>query len=168
MIKRPPINNQIKALEIRLIDEEGNQIGVLPTSEGLKLAQDKGLDLIQVTEKIDPPVCRIMDFGKYLYREQRKEKKAGKQRDELKSIRLSFKISPHDMEIRAQAAEKFIKKGHRVKIELVLRGREKALADFAKEKLNEFIKILQGRIPIKTERELKKEARGFTMIVGKA
>lgn len=167
MIKRPPINNQIKASEIRIIDEEGNQMGVLPTSEGLRLAQEKGLDLIQVTEKIDPPVCKIMDFGKYLYREQRKERKALKQRDELKSIRLSFKISPHDMEIRAQAAEKFIKKGHKVKIELVLRGREKALADFAKEKLSEFIKILQEKLPIKTERELKREARGFTLIIAK-
>lgn len=93
---------------MRLIDEAGKQLGVLSLDEALKMAQEKNLDLIQVTEKVEPPVCKIMDYGKFLYIEEKKEKEISKQKGgEIKGLRLSFNISAHDMEVRAKAAEKF-------------------------------------------------------------
>ncbi len=131
------------------------------------MARDSGLDLIQVTEKVDPPVCRLMDYGKFLYREKKKEKPIKSGQGEIKGIRLGFGISDHDMEIRAKQATKFLSEGYKVKVELILRGREKALGDFAKNKFEKFNSILMGIIPISVERELKREARGLTMIVAK-
>lgn len=136
--------------------------------EALRISQERNLDLIQVTEKAEPPVCRIMDYGKYQYSLQKKERKTRvKKSGEIKEIRLGFNISLHDMEVRANSAEKFFNKGHKVKIAMVLRGREKALSNFAKEKMNKFLEVLREKAPIKIERELKKEARGFTIIIAK-
>jgi len=169
LIKRIFINNQIRAREVRVIDEIGKQLGIFPLEDALRLAQERNLDLIQVTERVEPPVCKIEDYGKYLYREEKKEKEAKKQKGgRIKGLRLTFNISLHDLEIKAHQAEKFLNRGDIVRIELHLRGREKALGDFAKEKINKFLEILQSLIPIKTERELKKEPRGFTMIISKA
>ena len=164
-MQKPLINNQIGAKEVRLIDENGKQIGILPLERALQVAKDKGLDLVQVTEKIEPPVCRLTDYGKYLYWIQKKGKQ--KSKTELKVIRLGFNISLHDLETRVNQAEKFLKHGDKVKIEMILRGREKSLEGFAKEKFNKFLELLEKKIPIKTERVLKKELRGFTMIISK-
>ena len=143
-------------------------MGVVEIQEALRTARERNLDLVQVTEKVEPPVCKIVDYGKYLYQEQRKEKTTAKTHSDLKGIRLGFKISPHDLEIKAKLAEKFLKKGHKVRVELVLKGREKALADIARGKISQFLEFLNNVIPIKVERELKREARGFTVIVFKA
>ena len=166
MFKRPFVDNQIRAAQVRAIDEQGKNLGILNLEIALKIARERNLNLVQVTEKVKPPVCRIMNYGKYLYSFQKKTKikKAG----ELKTIRLGFNISPHDLETRAKQAENFLKKGDKIRVEMTLRGREKALGDFAKEKFKQFLGFLDKLIPIKTERELKREARGFTMIITKA
>jgi len=166
LFKRPFVDNQIRAAQVRAIDEQGKNLGILNLEIALKIARERNLNLVQVTEKVKPPVCRIMDYGKYLYSFQKKTKikKAG----ELKTIRLGFNISPHDLETRAKQAENFLKKGDKIRVEMTLRGREKALGDFAKEKFKQFLGFLDKLIPIKTERELKREARGFTMIITKA
>ena len=137
--------------------------------EALRTAYERNLDLIQVTDKVDPPVCKIVDYGKYVYQERKKEKSATKKQkiSELKGIRLGFNISQHDMEIRARQAEKFLKGGDKVRINIVLRGREKALGNFAKEKINKFLEILQGFAQYKIEREVKREPRGFSTIISK-
>lgn len=164
----PLINNRIRAKEVRLIDETGKQLGVLPIEKALEMAKEKNFDLIQVTEKIEPPVCKIMDHGKYLYHLKKKEAKAKHSHvGELKGIRLTFAISEHDLKTRAIQAEKFLNKGNKIRIELVLRGREKAHQDFAREKVQKFIELLKLTTPIKIERELKKEFRGLTMIISK-
>lgn len=168
MLKKPLLNNQIKAEEVRVIDESGKQLGVFPLQEALKLAVERKLDLIQITEKVEPPVCKIMDYGKYLYHLQKKEKglkpkKAG----EIKGIRLGFNISPHDLEIKANQAEKFLKKGHKIRVELFLKGREKAMKELAKNKISQFMEFISNLTPIKIERELKKEPWGFTIIIAK-
>ena len=152
---------------MRVVDETGKQLGLFPIQEAFRLAKERQLDLIQVTEKVDPPVCRVMDYGKYLYREKKKTKPAKSDQGELKGIRLGFGISRHDLEIRARQAGKFLKKGHKVRVELILRGRQKALPEFAKEKISQFLKTLEGITPIKTERELKRETRRFTMIISR-
>lgn len=137
-------------------------------SEALQTARERSLDLIQVTDKVEPPVCRLMDYGKYLYQQKKKEKSAKQHKGgEIKGIRLSFGISDHDLEIRARQAEKFLKKGDKIRIELRLRGRQKALQGFAREKINKFLEILKGLIPIKIERGLIRKPRGLTMIISK-
>jgi len=150
------------------VDEEGKQLGVIPLEKAIQIAKDRGLDLIQVTEKVDPPVCKITDYGKYQYQKEKKEKKTKKQKGgELKGIRLTFNISQHDLETRVRLAAKFLQKGDRVRVELPLRGRQKALGDFAKGRVNTFLKVLRETMPIKVERELKREPRGFTMMISK-
>jgi translation initiation factor IF-3 len=164
----PLINNRIRAKEVRLIDDQGKQLGVITIEEALRIAKEKGLDLIQVTEKVEPPVCKIMDQGKYLYNLKKKEKSANHSKGgELKGIRLTFAISDHDMETKCRQAENFLKKGDKIMIELRLKGREKAHQDIAREKIERFINNLRNTVEIKTERELKREPRGFTMIITK-
>ena len=177
--KRFPKQNQRKRIfaneqiwtpsgKVRLTDEKGEQLGIFSLQDALQKAKESGLDLIKITEKVDPPVCKIIDYGKYLYRQSKKEKKTNIQKGgELKNIRLSFNISPHDLETRAKAAEKFLKKGNKVRMEMVLRGREKWLSDFSRGKVNQFISSLSKLIPINIERELKRESRGLTMIVSR-
>lgn len=152
-----------------MIDETGEQKGVVLLEKAIQMAQECGLDLVQVTDKADPPVCKIIDHGKYLYSQKKKERKAGKNQKigEMKVIRLGFNISPHDAGVRAKQAEKFLKKGDKVRIEMKLRGRERALGQFAEGKINTFLEILRDLIPIKIEQALKKQPRGLTMIVAK-
>jgi len=166
-LKYPFINNRIRAREVRVIDETGKQLGVFPLEEALRLAQERNLDLIQVTEKVEPPVCKLGDYGKYLYSLEKKEKTTKTKAGEIKGVRISFAISPHDLETKAKMAEKFLKKGYRVRVELILKGRQKALGDFAKGKMNQFLETLGKLTPFKTERDLKREPRGFTMIITK-
>jgi translation initiation factor IF-3 len=165
VFKKPPINNQIRATQVRLIDENDLQVGVVSLKEALEMAWAKHLDLVQVTDKVSPPVAKIADFGKYLYALQKKEKAV--HTSEIKGIRLTYNISPHDMETRAIAADKFLKKGDRVKVELRLRGREKAFGDLSKEKVEQFLKILEKFTPYKVDKELKREMGGFNMIISK-
>lgn len=168
MLKRPLVNKQIRAKEVRLIDETGKQIGVLALEEALRMAEERNLDLIQITEKMEPPVCKIMDYGKYLYWLQKKEKAAkAKQTGELKGVRLGLNISLHDLEIKANLTKKFLTKGQKVKIEMILKGREKEFSGLANEKIGQFLEILERQIPIKIESDVKKGPRGLTMIISK-
>lgn len=168
ILRRPFVNNQIRANEVRVIDETGKQLGILALQDALSLTQERGFDLIQVTEKVLPPVCKIMDYGKYLYSLEKKEKaNRVKTAGELKGIRLRFNISPNDMETKAKQADKFLKKGYKIRVELILRGREKALQNFARQKISQFLEILQKQTAFKIERELKREPRGFTVILAK-
>jgi translation initiation factor IF-3 len=153
---------------VRVIDEEGKNLGILPLEEAINLAKEKGLTLVQVTEKVFPPVCKITDYGKYLYQEEKKERKAGSKKSQgLKNIRLAYNISLHDLGIKAKAAGNFLKRGNNVRIELILRGRERSLLDFAKKKIEQFLEMVQKECPLKIERELKKEAKGFTLIISR-
>ncbi len=168
-LDRIPINNFITAKEVRVIDETGAQLGLMNIFDAIDLAKSKGLDLIQVTEKVVPPVCRIANSGKYLYSLQKKERKIKVKTkvSKLKEIQLGFNISPHDIEVKAKQAEKFLAEGDKVKIGMMLKGREKAMGDFAKNKITVFMETLNTLIPIKVERELKREPKGFTTIISK-
>ena len=163
------INNFIKAKEVRVISETGEQLGVINIFEAIELAKSKGLDLIQVTEKVEPPVCRIANYGKYLYSLQKKEKKIKVKTHvtELKEIRIGFNIAPGDIAVKAKQAEKFLKEGDKVKVSMVLKGREKAMGDLAQKKVMDFLNTTDKLIKIKIERELKREPKGFTTIVSK-
>ncbi len=165
MFRKPLINNQIRVEKVRLIDETGKNLGILNLKDALEKAKEKNLDLIRVTHKVDPPICKIMDYGKYIYQQEKKEKESKKPKTELKGIRLNYNISDHDLEIRANQAEKFLKKGNQVRIEMKLRGRERALQDFATGKINKFLELLRKNTAIRIDQELKKQPRGLTTIV---
>ena len=152
-----------------MIAEDGTQMGVMNIFAAIDLAKAKGLDLVQVTQKVEPPICKITNYGKYLYSLQKKERKikVNTKITKLKEIQLGFNISPHDLEVKAKQAEKFLKEGDKVKVGMVLKGREKAMGEFAKKKIAFFLETVNTLLPIKTERELKREPRGFTMIISK-
>lgn len=151
-----------------MVDEAGKQLGIVNLDEAFRMAQERHLDLIQVTERVEPPVCRLGDLGKYLYWQEKKQKDMkGQKGGEVKGIRLSFAISSHDLEIRAKLAEKFLKQGNKIVVEMVLHGREKALSGFAREKVNQFLETLNKSVPIKVEGDPRKGPRGFTLIVSK-
>ena len=168
-MQKIPINNFIQAKEVRVVDETGTQLGIMNIFEAIDIAKSKGLDLIQVTEKVTPPVCKIGDYGKYLYSAQKKERKikAGTKESKLKEIQIGFNTSPHDIEVKARQAEKFLKEGDKVKVGMMLKGREKGMGEFAKKKIEFFVETTDKLIPVKLERELKREPRGFTLIISK-
>jgi translation initiation factor IF-3 len=142
-------------------------MGVLALGDALKLARERGLELIQVTEKVDPPVCKIMDYGKFFYQQKKKDKSQKNKGGEMKGIRLSLGISEHDMEVKANQTHKFLDEGDKIRVEMILRGREKSLQGFAREKFKKFLEILNKTSAIKIEREVKREPRGLSMIIGK-
>jgi translation initiation factor IF-3 len=167
LIKKPPINNGIKSAEVRLIDENGKQVGVVSLNKALQISKECNLDLVQITDKVEPPVCKVMDFGKYLYRQEKKENKGSRKTSALKGLRIGFNTSSHDLETKARTAQRFLKKGDKVKIEMKLRGREKALNRIATEKIKEFIKIIGKELPIKIERDIKRQPNNLTVIIFK-
>ncbi|MFH1460905.1 MAG: translation initiation factor IF-3 [Patescibacteria group bacterium] len=164
---RTRINYWIKTSPIRLIDEDGQNLGVVETSKALQMAREKGLDLIEIAPNIQPPVCRIMDYGKYQYQKSKKEseQRSKQKRTEVKGIRISLRIGQHDLETRTKQAEKFLNKDHKVRIEIILKGREKSLIDMAKEKLNQFIETIP--LETKIEQEIRKQHRGLSVVIGK-
>ncbi|MDD5696471.1 MAG: translation initiation factor IF-3 [Candidatus Pacebacteria bacterium] len=167
MNRRPLYNNQIRAKEVRLIDIDGQQIGIVPLEKAVEMAKEKALDLIQVTEKVVPPICRIGDYGKYLYQLQKKERKniAGSKKGEVKTIKLSFNISDNDIQTKIASAEKILNKGDKVRVALPLRGRQKYLSEVGIDKINKFMEGLTAKVEIKVEKEMKKEPKGLSMII---
>ena len=143
MQKHLRVNNQIRIPEVQVIDDKGNQLGAMPTFDALRLAREKNLDLVEVGPQMQPPIAKIMDYGKYMYRKEKQEKGGPKPKDqEMKTVRVGFKTGEHDLKFKSEQIDNFLKDGHPVKIELTLRGREKALAHMGKEKLANFIKLI--------------------------
>ena len=139
------INEQIKDKEVRVISEDGEQLGIMSSKEALKLAQEANLDLIKIAPTAKPPVCKITDFGKYRYEMVRREKEAKKKQHvtEVKEIRLSPNIDSNDLNTKANQARKFLSKGNKVKITLRFRGREMAHTSFTKGILDDFYALIE-------------------------
>lgn len=159
------VNEMITAPEVRVIGSAGENHGVIPLAQALELAREQENDLVEVSPLANPPVCKITDYGKLQYQEakQEQQKKAKQKKVDTKGIRLGFRTDKHDLFFKKTQAEKFLMKGHKVKVELWLRGREKAMLDKAKENLVEFLNTIQ--IPIKYEEEVKKSPRGFSALI---
>lgn len=139
------VNERIRIREVRLIDEEGNQIGIIPTRDALDMARQRGLDLVEVAPNAVPPVCRIMDYGKFRYEQSRKERESRKNQHvvELKEVRIRPKIDDHDLETKGRQAAKFLDHGDKVKLTVLFRGREMAHPDLGKALLDQLIDQLQ-------------------------
>jgi len=143
--KQLRINRQIRVPNVRLIDEDDAQLGEKTIEEALQIASGHGLDLVEVAPKATPPVCKIMDYGKHLYRQnkiEQKHKKMQKQ-GEMKGIRLSYSIDKHDLETKIRQAEKFLKDRNSVKVTLMFKGREASHADIGREKMKMVIDALK-------------------------
>ena len=167
--KKVIYNQYIKAQQVRLVDENGQQLGVMDFRDAANIAKSKGLDLIQVTEKVDPPVCKIGEYGKFLYQLEKKEREAKSKsvKIEHKTIQLGYKTGEHDLQTKAKQIYKFLEKGHKITILVVLRGREKAFANLAAEQLSKFLEMLRATTPIKVEQEIQKRPNGCLAIISK-
>ena len=159
------INGQIRDKEIRVIGENGDQLGIMSPREAMKLAQEADLDLVKIAPKAQPPVCKIIDYGKYRYELARKEKEARKKQKtvELKEVRLSPNIDTNDLNTKMNAARKFISKGNKVKVTLRFRGREMAHMNASKHILDDFAEALTEIAVV--EKPAKVEGRSMTMVL---
>ncbi len=159
------INEQIKDKEVRLIGQSGEQLGIMPAKEALRLAQEADLDLVKIAPMAKPPVCKIIDYGKYRYELVRKEKEAKKKQKtvEVKEIRLSPNIESNDLNTKINAAKKFISKGNKVKITLRFRGREMAHMQNSRHILDDFAEELSDIAMV--EKAPKLEGRSMSIVL---
>ena len=141
------INEQIRFKEVRVLGENGEQLGVMSSKDAMKLAEENGVDLILIAPKAAPPVCRIQDFGKFKYEQTRREKEAKKKQKtiEIKEVRLSPNIDTNDLNTKVNMARKFLTKGDKVKVTLRFKGRELAHVNTSKAILDEFAEMLSER-----------------------
>ena len=159
-------NRQIRISPVRLIDHEDNQVGVVPTDQALKMAQDVGLDLVEVAPNVRPPVCKILDYGKYKYQQAKKEDKqrAAQRHTSLKEVKIkTTKIDPHDLGIKVKRAEKFLKQGHKVQFTLQYRGREMAHQDIGRDMMDQIKRDLF--MESKVEQDFKMQGRRGNMVL---
>ena len=159
------INEQIRDKEVRLIGADGAQLGIMSAKEAMFKAQEAGLDLVKIAPQAKPPVCKIIDYGKYRYELSRKEKEAKKKQKvvELKEIRLSPNIDLNDLNTKMNAAKKFLSKGDKVKITLRFRGREMAHMNASKHILDDFAESLSDTAVV--EKAPKVEGRSISMVL---
>ena len=138
------VNEMIRVREVRLIDDEGNQKGIVPTLEALKLAKEKDLDLVEVSPNANPPVCKILDYGKYRFEQEKKLRESKKNQKvlKLKEIRMQPKIGPGDLDTKAKHVQEFLEEGNKVKVTIRFRGRELAHTELGYDVLNEVLKRL--------------------------
>jgi len=165
---RVKINHQIKAPELRVITEEGENLGVISLSTAITEAQKRGFDLIEISPSAVPPVAKIMDYGKYLYDEKKKQKsaKAKTVTAELKIIQVKIGTGEHDLELKAKKVSEWITEGNRVKIDLFLVGRSKYMdLNFLKERLERLLKLVT--VEYKNAQEVTKGPKGLTIIIEK-
>lgn len=153
------VNRQIRAREVRLIDEDGKQIGIVPLQDALKIASEKGLDLVEVAPQANPPVCKILDYGKFLYEIKKKEKEAKKKQREhaidIKDMMLSLRIDEHDLKVKLKHMKEFLSDGDKVRVRVRFRGRENLHPELGDKLANRIIEELsdvgQLESPIKKE-----------------
>lgn len=156
------VNNRIITPKVRLIDENDKHLGIVETEKALDMARSKELSLVEIGPKSNPPVAKIIDFGQFKYDLKKKEKQQKKQQKAsgVKGIRLTLRIGKHDLSLRVENAKKFLQQNQKVKIEMTLRGRERAHMDLAKDLINKFINML-GK-DIKVEQPVKRQ--GYRLI----
>lgn len=164
--KNYSINQEIREKELRVVGSDGEQLGIISSAEALKIAEEKDLDLVMISPNAKPPVCKIMDFGKFIYEQSKKEKEAKKNQKvvSIKEVRVSLTIEEHDIDIKAKNARKFLLDGDKVKITVRFRGREMELGHIGQRILDNFAAKLEDVCLI--EKRPKREGRNMTMVLG--
>ncbi|MFA5987866.1 MAG: translation initiation factor IF-3 [Candidatus Paceibacterota bacterium] len=160
------INNYIRASEVRLLDEEGGNLGIVKIGDALKMAMESGKDLLEVGPNSNPPVAKIMDYGKYLYLENKKQKGTKTKSSETKNLQVKIGTGDHDLELKAKKASEFLKEGNRVKIDLFLRGRAQYLdKNFLQARLERILHLITEGYKIVAPPS--KSPKGLTVIIEK-
>ena len=161
----PQINERIRFPKIRVIDTDGSQLGIMTPQDALSLAVEKELDFVLVSDKADPPACRIMDYGKFKFEKEKKEREARKKQHtaDVKEVKMRYKIEEHDYNVRIAHAKRFIQEGDKVKATVMFRGREIQHSDLAEELLNRMANDLQEVAEV--QQAPKKEGRNMMMLL---
>lgn len=161
----PQINERIRFPQIRVIDSDGSQLGIITPQEALKIAEERELDLVLLSDKAEPPVCRIMDYGKYKFEQEKKAREARKKQHtaDVKEVKMRYKIEEHDYKVRINQAERFLKDGDKVKATVMFRGREIQHSDLAESLLKRMATDLQAVGEV--QQEPKKEGRNMMMLI---
>ena len=163
--ERTRVNQQIRISPVRVVDSDGEQIGILPIERALEIAEEKGLDLVEVAPNARPPVCRIMDYGKFRYEEQRKAREARKKQHhvQLKEVKMRPGIEDHDFDFKLRHARRFLEEGNKVKVTMMFRGRQMAHPELGREVLDRLSQELseQGKV----ESHPSMEGRSMTMVL---
>ncbi|MFA7277004.1 MAG: translation initiation factor IF-3 [Pseudobdellovibrionaceae bacterium] len=164
----PRINNEIRSERVRLVDQDGEMVGVVTVREAMRKAEEVGLDLVEISPNADPPVCKILDYGKFKYEQQKKAAEARKKQKivDVKEIQIRPMIGDHDYEVKLKAAKRFLEDGDKVKVVLRFRGREMAHSEIGMELLRKMITDI-GALG-KTEMEPRIEGRQVMMVLGPA
>lgn len=164
-MKELQINEQIRDREIRVISDSGEQLGLMSAKEAIKVAEERNLDLVKIAPNSTPPVCKIMDYGKYRFEQAKRAKEAKKNQKvvEIKEIRLSLNIDTHDFETKVKHAEKFLKSGNKVKVSIRFRGREMAHPELGKVPMEKFADACQEFASV--EKAAKLEGRQMLMFL---
>jgi translation initiation factor IF-3 len=151
--------------EVRLIDDEGNQLGIVPTRQAMEIARERGLDLVEVAPNAIPPVCRLMDYGKYRYEQSRRDREARKNQKttDLKEVRIKPKIDEHDLQTKSRQALRFLEEGDKVKLTVMFRGREMAHPEIGRDLLRQLAEQV-GTMAI-IEQDPRLEGRNMTMLL---
>ncbi|MEG3897694.1 MULTISPECIES: translation initiation factor IF-3 [unclassified Microcoleus] len=161
----PQINENIRYPKIRVIDTDGAQLGILTPAEALRVAEEKELDLVLVSDKADPPVCRVMDYGKYKFEQEKKAREAKRKQHtaDVKEVKMRYKIEEHDYQVRLKLADRFIKSGDKVKATIMFRGREIQHSNLAEDLLKRMATDLQEIAEV--QQAPKKEGRSMMMLL---
>ncbi|MFE1747836.1 translation initiation factor IF-3 [Coleofasciculus sp. H7-2] len=161
----PQINERIRFPQIRVIDTDGTQLGIMTPSEAIRIAEEKELDLVLLSDKAEPPVCRIMNYGKYKFEQEKKAREARKNQHtaDVKEVKMRYKIEEHDYQVRVNQAERFLKSGDKVKATITFRGREIQHSDLAEELLKRMATDLQEVAEV--QQAPKKEGRNMMMLL---
>ncbi|WP_421659295.1 translation initiation factor IF-3 [Leptothermofonsia sp. ETS-13] len=161
----PTINERIRFPKIRVIDADGSQLGIMSPREAVQIAEERELDLVLVSDKADPPVCRIMDYGKFKFEQEKKAREAKKKQHtvDVKEVKMRYKIEDHDYNVRINQAKRFLKDGDKVKATIMFRGREIQHSDIAEELLKRMAEDLQEVAEV--QQAPKKEGRNMMMLL---
>jgi translation initiation factor IF-3 len=160
------VNERIRVREVRLIDDQGNQLGIVPTPEAMNMAKERGLDLVEVAPQANPPVCKLLDYGKYKFEQEKKNRESKKKQKQLrmKEIRMQPKIESHDLQFKTKHIREFLDEGNKVKVTVRFRGREMAHTELGRDVLDRILELLGEGYQV--ERKPAMEGRFMSMIVG--
>ncbi len=159
------VNEEIRAREVLVIDSDGKKLGVMSSFKALNIAREKGLDLVEVAPNAKPPVCRIMDYGKYKYQQQKKAQEAKRKQKqvEVKTVKVRPRTDEHDLNVRIKQARQFLEKGNKVKVVVMFRGREQAHVDIGRMQMDRIFKAVEDIAQV--EKQPVKQGRDMIMIL---
>ena len=168
-LKKYVANEQIKTANVRVIGENGENLGVMTTLDAIATANSKDLDLVMIDPKTDPPVTKFLNFGQFKYQKEKEDrkKKAQSHTTEVKGIRLTPRIAGHDIEVRIKQARNFLDRGDKVQLEVIMHGRDKAHPDIIAALLKTFIEKLRAEVPIRIEQDIQRQGTKFIALVAK-